>query len=181
MGGNIFTVCPRRHSYTVSQTMSVLIGEDSGTARERAMTKLYMIRLENGNSVILQASNRQEALEFAGLTVDPAKQAAAMGERDVAGLHFILVHEGLGPQNYTIREIEHFLCVAHLDDDGDFEILLESGEGSDEFYEDYPHLCEAEKEHLDRKFADPTMENPDVKVLYQEAVQKERTRLLIAS
>jgi hypothetical protein len=150
-------------------------------ARERIMTKLYMIRLENGNSVILQAGSRQQALEFAGLTVDPAKQAAAMGERDVAGLHLILVHEGFGPQNYTIREIKHFLCVAHLEDDGDFEISLESGEGSDEFYEDYPHLREAERDHLERKLADPTFENPEVQMLYQEAVEKERTRMLIVS
>jgi hypothetical protein len=145
------------------------------------MKKLYMIRLENGNSVVLQATNRAQALEFAGLTVDPAKQAAAMGERDVAGLHFSLVNAGMGPQNYTIREIENFLCIAHLDDDGDFEISLESGEGSDEFYEDYPHLCEAEQEHLRRKFADPTFDNPEVRLLYQDAVQKERTRLLIVS
>jgi len=104
-----------------------------------------------------------------------------MGERDVAGLHLILVHDGLGPQNYTIREIEHFLCVAHLEDEGDFEISLESGEGGDEFYKDYPHLREAEKEHLLRKFTDPTFDNPDVRKLYRDAVEKERTRLLVVS
>jgi hypothetical protein len=145
------------------------------------MKKLYMIRLENGNSVILQASSSEQALEFAGLTVDPAQQAAAMGERDVAGLHFSLVHAGMGPQNYTIREIQNFLCIAHLEDDGDFSISLESGEGGDEFYVDYPHLCEAEQEHLQRRFPDPTFENPEVRLLYQNAVQKERTRLLIVS
>jgi hypothetical protein len=145
------------------------------------MKKLYMIRLENGNSVILQASSRDQALEFAGLTVDPAQQAAAMGEWDVAGLHFSLVHAGMGPQNFTIREIQNFLCIAHLDDEGEFEIALESGEGSVEFYVDYPHLCEAEQEHLQKKFSDPTFENPEVRRLYREAVQKERTRLLIIS
>lgn len=145
------------------------------------MEKLYMIRLENGNCVILQASSRAQALEFAGITVDPAQQAAAMGERDVAGLHLSLVDAGMGPQNFTIREIHHFLCVAHLHDDGDFEISLESGEGSDEFYVDYPHLCAAEHEHLQRKFDDPSFENPEVIQLYRDAVQKERTRLLIVS
>lgn len=74
-----------------------------------------------------------------------------MGERDVAGLHFSLVHAGMGPQNYTIREIQNFLCIAHLDNEGDFEFSLESGQGSDEFYEDYPHLRDAEGEHLRRK------------------------------
>jgi hypothetical protein len=136
-------------------------------------------RLVNGDAVIVQASNRQEALEFAGLALDPAKEAAAMGEPDVAGYHLHLIHEGVGPQNYTIREIEHFLCVAHLDDEGDFEMLVESAEGSDEFYVDYPHLREAEQEHLRSQFDDPTFENPEVRRLYREAVEKERTRLLI--
>jgi hypothetical protein len=95
------------------------------------MKKLYMIRLENGNSVIVQAENQDAALEHAGLRVDPAAQAVAMGEKDVT-----LVHEGLGPQNYTIRELDDFLCVAHLEDDGDFDLSLESGESSDEFYVD---------------------------------------------
>lgn len=145
------------------------------------MMKLFIIRLENGNSVILQAACREQALEFAGLTVDPAKQAAAMGERDVASLHFSLVHAGMRPQNYTIRELQHFLCIAHLDDDGEFEITLESGEGSDEFYEDYPYLCKAELEHLRRRLPDPTFDNPEVRLLHQDAVRKERTRLLIVS
>jgi hypothetical protein len=160
---------------------SALIGVSPETAQELVMKKLFMIRLENGNSVIVQANNCEEALDFAGLMVDPAQQAAAMGEHDVAGLHLVLVHDGLGPQNYTIREIENFLCVAHLEDEGDFELSLESGEGSDEFYKDYPHLREAEKKHLLLKFADPTFDNPDVRKLYRDAVEKERTRLLVVS
>lgn len=142
------------------------------------MKRLYMIRLENGNGLILQATNREQALRDAGLRVDPAKQAAAMRQADVATVHLGLVREGLGPQNYTIRELHHFLCNAQLEDDGDFHFVLESGDGSDEFYQDYPHLCEAEAEHLRRKFADPTFENPEVRSLYREAVEKERVRLL---
>jgi hypothetical protein len=45
------------------------------------MKNLYMIRLENGNSVIVQAESQDTALEHAGLRVDPAAQAAARGER----------------------------------------------------------------------------------------------------
>ena len=144
------------------------------------MKKLYMIRLENGNSVIVQAESQDSALEHAGLRVDPAAQAAAMGEKDVANLHLTLVHEGLGPQNYSIRELEDFLCVAHLEDDGDFNLSLESGEGSDEFYVDYPFLRKAEEKHLLRKFTDPTFDNPEVRKLYEDAVERERTRLLVS-
>jgi hypothetical protein len=144
------------------------------------MKNLYMIRLENGNSVIVQAESQDTALEHAGLRVDPAAQAAARGEKDVASLHLTLVHEGLGPQNYTIRELDDFLCMAHLEDDGDFDFTLESGESCDEFYLDYPCLRAAEGEHLLRKFTDPTFDNPDVRKLYAEAVERERTRLLVS-
>lgn len=143
------------------------------------MKKLYMIRLENGNGLILQAGSREQALRHAGLRVDPAKQAAAMKVPDVAALHLELVDEGMGPQNYTIRELHHFSCSAHLEDDGNFVLSLESGQGSDEFYEDYPDLRSAEAEHLQRQFSDPTFENPDVLNLYRAAVKKERTRLLV--
>jgi len=144
------------------------------------MKKLYMIRLENGNSVIVQAENQDTALQHAGLRVDPAAQAAAMGEKDVASLHLTLVHEGLGPQNYTIRELDDFLCMAHLEDNGDFDLTLESGESSDEFYIDYPCLRAAEEKHLLRRFTDPSFDNPEVRKLYEDAVEGERTRLLVS-
>jgi hypothetical protein len=35
--------------------------------------KLYMIRLENGNSVITQAANEPEALELIGFNADPKR------------------------------------------------------------------------------------------------------------
>lgn len=143
------------------------------------MTKLYMIRLENGDGLILQARNREQALRNAGLRVDPAKQASAIKIPDAATLHLALAHEGLGPQNCTIRELHHFLCSVHVEDDGDFLVVLESGQGSDEFYCDYPHLREAEAEHLRRSFSDPSFSNPDVRQLYRDAVEKERTRLLV--
>ncbi len=145
------------------------------------MKRLFMIRLENGNSVILQADDPDEALEFAGLKVDPERQAAAMGERDVAAVHLTLVHEGFGPQRFTIREIENFHCVAHLEDEGDFVLSIESGDCSDEFHRDYPHLVDAERAHLASKFPNPNFKNPEVRALYREAVEKERTRLLITN
>ncbi len=145
------------------------------------MKRLFMIRLENGNSVVLQAVDREQAIQFAGLKVDPAEQAAAMGERDVAVLHLTLVHEGFGPRRFTIREIDNFHCVAHLEDDGDFVLSIESGDCTDEFYQDYPDLVEAERKHLESKFAKPNFKNPKVVQLYRDAVEKERTRLLIRS
>jgi hypothetical protein len=62
--------------------------------------------------------------------------------------------------------LDNFLCVAHLEDDGDFALSLESGESSDEFYKDYPCLRGAEEEPLLRKFTDPTFDNPELRKLY---------------
>jgi hypothetical protein len=145
------------------------------------MKSLFMIRLENGNSVVLQATDREQALEFAGLRIDPAKQAAAVKDRDVAAVHLALVDGGYGPQRFTIREIESFHCVANLEDNGNFLLRIESGECSDEFCLDYPYLCEAEREHFERQFPDPNFTNPEVRKLYQDAVERERMRLLISN
>jgi hypothetical protein len=38
------------------------------------MKKLYQIRLENGNSVIVQAENIEQASEYAGVAIDPAQR-----------------------------------------------------------------------------------------------------------
>jgi hypothetical protein len=141
------------------------------------MKKLYQIRLENGNSVIVQAENIEQAIEYAGLTIDPAENAETIGESDVAKAHLMLVRTGLGPQNYTIRELHSFTCVAALRDDGNFDISLESEEASDEFYQDYPHLSEAVDESV--KMGHPLLQDPRGRQLMEEAVDKERTRLLV--
>ena len=141
------------------------------------MKKLYQIRLENGNSVIVQAENIEQAIEYAGLTIDPAENAETLGESDVAKAHLMLVRTGLGPQNYTIRELHSFGCVAALRDDGNFDFSPESEEASDEFYQDYPHLSEAVDESV--KMGHPLLQDPRGRRLMEEAVNKERTRLLV--
>ena len=141
------------------------------------MKKLYQIRLENGNSVIVQAENIGQAIEYAGLTIDPAENAETLGESDVAKAHLMLVRTGLGPQNYTIRELHSFTCVAALRDDGNCDISLESEEASDEFYEDYPHLSDAVNESV--QMGHPILQDPRGRRLMEETVDKERTRLLV--
>jgi hypothetical protein len=111
------------------------------------------------------------------LTIDPAENAETLGESDVAKAHLMLVRTGLGPQNYTIRELHSFTCVAALRDDGDFDISLESEEASDEFYQDYPHLSEAVDESV--KMGHTILQDPRGRRLMEEAVNKERTRLLV--
>ena len=82
--------------------------------------KLYMIRLENGNSVITQAANEPEALELIGFNADPATLAAEMNEEDVPSVHWALVQSGVGSQKVAIRELHDFACDVVLKDDGIF-------------------------------------------------------------
>jgi hypothetical protein len=103
--------------------------------------KLYMIRLENGNSVILQAANAEEAVESSGLRCDAADVATWLGMTDVAEASWALMNAGFGPQNYTIRELQHFMCTVTLKNDGDFTLALESDEAQTEIDNDYPVLA----------------------------------------
>jgi hypothetical protein len=102
--------------------------------------KLYMIRLENGDSVILQAANEEEALESSGIRCDVADFATWQGMTDVAEASWRLMTSGLGPQNYNIRELQYFMCTLRLEDDGDFTLALESDEAHAEVDNDYPVL-----------------------------------------
>lgn len=83
-----------------------------------------MIRLQNGNSVVLQADNEQEALEFAGLRADASPLTEHMKARgedaDPAEVQLLMMQSGLGPQNCTIRELNEFHCAFNLQDDGTF-------------------------------------------------------------
>jgi hypothetical protein len=143
--------------------------------------KLFMLRLENGNSVILQAESQEEAVERAGLRVDPAAVAAQNGAKDVAQQHYELVASGVGPQNFTIRELSHFFCMAVLADDGTFAIHTETEEADEEFFEDYPAVWTREDALLEELDVFDPRWAPRREPLIKEAVQKERTRLLIGN
>ncbi|MDE1161131.1 MAG: hypothetical protein PW792_04190 [Acidobacteriaceae bacterium] len=141
--------------------------------------KLYMIRLENGNAAILQAENEEAAIEQAGLRVDPKAFAKEQGVSDVAAQHLELVRSGLGPQNFRIRELKDFFCLVSLRDDGRFQFALESQETDEEFYEDYPVLWSAEDPLLQEIDPFHPEWNKRREPLIAEAVERERTRLLV--
>jgi len=150
------------------------------------MRKLYMIRLQNGNSVVLQADDEQQALEYAGLRADGSElteEMRASGEDvDKADVQLLMMESGLGPQNYTIRELNEFHCSFILNDDGTFVASLDGEESLDEFYMDYPELDAAESERSDLigepEFEDGVrIQSQQEKQLIEAAVLKERTRL----
>ena len=110
---------------------------------------LFMIRLENGNSVVLQAENEAQALEYAGIRSDPDAVAKELSqnsgqEHDPAEVHRSMVQSGVGPQNYTIRKLDCFSCDFRLRDNGEFEASISGYDATcDEFYGDYPELNRA--------------------------------------
>ena len=144
------------------------------------MNKLYMIRLENGDSVILQAKTEEDAIRKAGLRVNPVELAAELGDGDVAVTHLGMVNAGVGPQNFTIRELHDFMCVAALREDGYFDLRFESYEALDEFYLDYPNIEAAVDENAGMDLAKGRLDSPAVRELFRDAVERERARLLVA-
>lgn len=126
------------------------------------MKKLFMIRLENGDYVILQAVDEEEAIRNAGLRVDPAEYVAELQVADAAAAHLTMVESGFGPQNFTIRELDQFMCTGKLIDNGGIDLNLESEDTWNEVLLDYPEIAAAE-------------EQEDV----ERAVVRERVRLLV--
>ncbi len=105
------------------------------------MKKLFMIRLENGNSVIAQAESEREALEFAGLDADLESVANDL-KMDVPTAHWELVCCGLGPQNVTVRELHNVAVDVVLTNEGELEFRFGNiEEADDEIFEDYPALA----------------------------------------
>jgi hypothetical protein len=65
---------------------------------------------------------------------------------DEANVALMLMESGVGPQNFSIRELQDFHCSISLPDNGKAELNLDSDEALDEFYRDYPDLRAAELE-----------------------------------
>lgn len=138
------------------------------------MKKFYMIRLENGNSALLQAANEEDAIQSAGLRTSPAQLATELHETDIAATHLAMVSAGVGPQNFTIRELHDFMCIAVLREDGNFEFRLDGETGINEFYLDYPYIDAATEENMEMKPEEASLENPVVQQIFRDAVIRER-------
>ena len=141
------------------------------------MKKLFLIRLENGNCVIAQAENEQEALDFVGFGID-LEDIARLLESDVPTANWSLVQSGIGPQHVQVRELHQFACDVQLTDDGKFEFILGNLEGAEEeILDSYPELNKA----LDTIAAqdDPRLTTDFAKEALNIAVNKERTRLIV--
>ena len=60
--------------------------------------------------------------------------------RGVSLTHLGMVKAGVGPRNFTTREVHDFMCIAALREGGYFDLRVENDEALDEFYLGYPNI-----------------------------------------
>jgi hypothetical protein len=145
---------------------------------------LFMIRLENGGSVVLQAKDEEQALEFAGIRVDLTEVMKGFSqtsgrEYDPAEFHLALVDSGTGPQHFTIRKLNNFMCTFKLDDQGNFEGTLGDGDDTnDEFWSDYPILAKMLDEVVPDDLVPGGVSRDHYDAELKSAIARERNRLV---
>ena len=85
--------------------------------------KLFAIRIENGDTVLLLAATAQEALSKAALTDGALEELRQEGWRFD---HAATVQSGIGPQKYEITELTEFYVALTLNEEGEFEVSDQS-------------------------------------------------------
>jgi len=149
--------------------------------------KLFMVRMENGDSMILQAEEEEQALKDAlgdeeGLKREVAKCKVDHPELDEADIRLDFMRAGLGPQRATVRELENFSCSVCMDEEGELGLLMEGEDTLDEVYVDYPVLLAAQlagSPEGDIHF-EPHGYTEEARARIDEAMETERTRLTFA-
>jgi hypothetical protein len=142
--------------------------------------KLFMIRLQNGNSRIIQAKNSKAAIRKAELHVDGKDYVDDFNEGqtekiDAAEMHLALVSgRGIGKQNYTIRELQNFDLECSFEDDGILVFTPATYDSSEEIFEDYPVLGAA----IDslEEYVLPLLAEWEEQGGFKEGIPRERTQ-----
>src|SRR5579864_4347764 len=141
--------------------------------------KLFTIRLENADTVIVTAETQDEALEKAGLTAntlsDVSQQLRRMGvNRD----HADLVLDGIGPQRCEIRELNHLLLTLRVSQMGDFSLGATDEATYMALLDAYP-IMSAVGDEIFKKWPDPVdleFHRAEHDSLIAEAFSREKTR-----
>jgi len=145
--------------------------------------KLFAIRLENADMVIITAENQKEAIEKAGLTastlLDAAEQLSQMGvNRD----HADLVLDGFGPQRYEIRELDHLMLTLRISQIGEFSLGEPDEATYMALYEwGYPIMSASDDEAAKRwpEPRDLEEHRAEHDLLHADAYSREKTRLML--
>lgn len=135
---------------------------------------VYHLRLQNGNSIILQARTASEALELAGIgpQLEHNLQTQCANEDEkLQTMYSLMQEQGIGQQKYEIQLLHDFFCEIPLTNTGIGDARIESDETIAELMKLYPTLAAQlsnQGNFNDRQFSQ----------LIKEATDAERGRLL---
>ena len=144
--------------------------------------RLFAIRIENADTLLIGANDHQEAIAKAGLTPDDlssvVQQLRNQGvERDQADL----VLDGIGPQKFEIRELNHLHLELRVLEMGDFELRDMDEPTYNALYQGYPIMSAADEEIADKwpEVADIEVHKHERNALMADAFSREKTRLML--
>jgi hypothetical protein len=145
--------------------------------------KLFAIRLENAEMVIVTANTQREALRKAGLTAGTllvaTERLKQMGvNRDRADL----VLDGIGPQRYEIRELDHLMLTLCISKNGGFDLRDTDEATYMKLYDwGYPIMSKMDDE-IAKRWPDPVdleSHRDEHDSLCEDAYSREKTRLML--
>ena len=140
--------------------------------------KLFAIRLENAETVILSAENAEQALRTAGITPDVFQELQQQG---IDRHHADIVLDGFGPQHYEIRELEHIGIKLRIAEWGIFQLADMDQHTRDTLYKGYPILEAAASEIVTRwpDLVQIEAHRAEHDALFEDAMLREKTRLML--
>jgi hypothetical protein len=144
--------------------------------------KLFVIRLENADTLIVTAEDHQDAVRQAGLTShnlsSVVQQLQNFGvHRDQADL----VLDGIGPQKYEIRELNHIFLQLRISEQGSFDLQDMDEHTFNALMQGYPIMSATDDEIADRwpEIGDLEAHKTERDALLADAFSREKTRLML--
>lgn len=144
--------------------------------------KLFAIRKECGDLVILSAESELDAVHQAGMDMDAVNSAVEQLRRGPGPAidAETIMQGGIGPQAYEIRELPSVYIDLKLDETGDFELSDLSPEIRDVVGGMYP-IIDAATDRAIEIWPDGVMLDDEGRRAYwqlmAEAIEQERQRL----
>jgi len=144
--------------------------------------KLFAIRKECGDLIILSAESEFDALHQAGMDMEAVNSAVEQLRRGPGPAidAETIMQGGIGPQAYEIRELPSVFIDLKLDETGDFELSDLSPEIRDVVGGMYP-IIDAATDRAIAIWPDGVMLDEEDRCLYwqlmAEAIEQERQRL----
>jgi hypothetical protein len=141
--------------------------------------RLFAIRKECGEMLILSAATEDEAVKGAGLDMETVHSVVAQLRAQGSTIDAeTVIRGGIGPQSYEIRELPDICLEFKLDEIGELELADIDMETHETVYEMYP-VISAAAEAAGNNWPGPRLtdeERRPWKQFMARAVEQERTR-----